>query len=156
MKVQVLFNEPWGIAVDETYVYVADTWNHRIQKFTLEGDFVDSFGMSGSPSAENGDEGLGLFFGPRSIVLLDDNRLLVTDTGNHRMQILDRDGIPLQQVGGFGNQLGQMNEPVGISLGPDGSVFLADTWNGRVQQFSAELFANKRMACRCLGWHIDQ
>jgi uncharacterized protein (TIGR03663 family) len=135
------FNEPWGIAVDESYVYVADTWNHRIQKFTLDGDFVGSFGLSGSPNLESGDEGLGLFFGPRSIVLLDDNRLLVTDTGNHRMQILDRDGVALQQVGGFGNLLGQMNEPVGISGGPDGSIFLADTWNGRIQQFDANLLA---------------
>jgi len=135
------FNEPWGIAVDGDYVYVADTWNHRIQKFTHDGQFVDSFGSSGSPDVNSGDEGLGLFFGPRSIVLLDDGRLLVTDTGNHRMQVLDREGNFQYQVGGFGNDLGQMNEPVGISQGPDGIVYLADTWNGRVQQFSPELFA---------------
>lgn len=136
-----LFNEPWGIAVDETNVYVADTWNHRIQKFTLDGEFVAAFGASGSPSVESGDEGLGLFFGPRSIVLLDNNQMLITDTGNHRMQLLDRDGNALQQIGGFGNLPGEMNEPVGISLAPNGSVFLADTWNSRVQQFSADLFA---------------
>ena len=59
-----LFNEPWGIAVDDSYVYVADTWNHRIQKFTLEGDFVDSFGLSGSPSLESGDEGFRLVLWP--------------------------------------------------------------------------------------------
>ena len=134
------FNEPWGIAVDDEYIYVADTWNHRIQKFTLDGDFVASFGVSGSP-AEDNNNGLGLFFGPRSITLLADNQLLVTDTGNHRMQLLDRNGNFVQQVGSFGNQLGQMNEPVGISQGPDGSVFLADTWNARIQQFTPELFA---------------
>lgn len=133
------FNEPWGIAVDDAYVYVADTWNHRIQKFTLEGELVDVFGASGSPA--EGDPALGFFFGPRSIVLLDDNRLLVTDTGNHRMQLLTRDGEFLQPLGDFGNLLGQMNEPVGISQGPDGLIYLADTWNGRVQVFNSELFA---------------
>lgn len=135
------FNEPWGIAVSEEHVYVADTWNHRVQKFTLDGDFVDAFGASGSPDPESGDEGLGLFFGPRSIVLLNDGRLLVTDTGNHRMQVLDSEGNFEFQVGAFGNDLGQMNEPVGLGNGPDGYIYLADTWNSRVQQFSPDLFA---------------
>ena len=132
------FNEPWGIAVDDEFVYVADTWNHRIQKFTRDGRFVAAFGRSGS-AAESADGGLGLFFGPRSVVLLDDNRLLVTDTGNHRMQILDRDGNFLEQIGGFGSNLGQMNEPVGLSRAPNGSVFLADTWNGRIQEFLPDM-----------------
>ena len=57
------------------------------------------------------------------------------------MQVLDREGNFQYQVGGFGNDLGQMNEPVGINQGPGGFVYLADTWNGRVQQFSPELFA---------------
>jgi DNA-binding beta-propeller fold protein YncE len=133
------FNEPWGIVVDENFVYVADTWNHRIQKFSLVGEWVNAFGISGSPTDEN--RGLGLFFGPRSLTLLPDNRLLVTDTGNHRLQVLSRDGQFITEVGSQGPALGQVNEPVGLATGPDDSVYLADTWNGRVQQFSPELIA---------------
>ena len=133
------FNEPWGLAVDENFVYVADTWNHRIQKFTLDGQFVTLFGRSGAPGDEPDTNGLGLFFGPRDIVLLPDNRLLITDTGNHRLQVADRDGHFLSQVGNFGNVLGQFNEPVGLGAGPDGFVYLADTWNGRIQQFGPDL-----------------
>lgn len=133
------FNEPWGIAVDDQFVYVADTWNHRIQKFTLDGDLVGVFGQSGSPAPDGDAEGLGLFFGPRAITLIDGGQLLVTDTGNHRMQLLDRNGNFLRQIGQFGNQLGQFNEPVGIATAPDGSVYLADTWNGRIQQFNRDL-----------------
>jgi predicted membrane-bound mannosyltransferase/DNA-binding beta-propeller fold protein YncE len=131
------FNEPWGLAVDESHVYVADTWNHRVQKFTLEGEFVGAYGLSGAPSAE--DAGLGLFFGPRDVVLIGDDQLLVTDTGNHRLQLLDREGNFLSQVGGFGNQPGQFNEPVGLAVAPDGSIYVADTWNGRIQRLSADL-----------------
>ncbi|MCP4428274.1 MAG: hypothetical protein GY803_27615, partial [Chloroflexi bacterium] len=134
------FNEPWGIAVDDEFVYVADTWNHRIQKFTLDGDFVTLFGRSGSSSDEPDTNGLGLFFGPRDITLLPDNRLLITDTGNHRLQVADRNGNFLSIVGSFGNVLGQFNEPVGLGAGPDGLVYLADTWNGRIQQFDSNLF----------------
>jgi predicted membrane-bound mannosyltransferase/DNA-binding beta-propeller fold protein YncE len=133
------FNEPWGLVADEDFLYVADTWNHRIQKFTLDGEWVNSFGISGS--ASDSDSGLGLFFGPRSLTLLPDNRLLVTDTGNHRMQVLDREGQFIAQIGSFGADLGALNEPVGLATGPDGSVYLADTWNGRIQRFSPELIA---------------
>jgi len=142
------FHEPWGIAVDEAFVYVADTWNHRIQKFTLAGELVGVFGRSGAAADDPDSGGLGLFFGPRALVLLDDNRLLVTDTGNHRLQVLDREGAFLQQVGTLGGALGQLNEPVGISRAPDGSVFLADTWNGRIQQFSPDLFVMN-------SWFVD-
>lgn len=132
------FNEPWGLAVDEAFVYVADTWNHRVQKFTLAGGFVGAYGQSGSLDAAG--DNLGLFFGPRAVVLLPDNRLLVTDTGNHRMQVLTRDGTFLQQVGSFGSQPGQLNEPVGLAVANDGTIYLADTWNGRIQQFLPEFF----------------
>ena len=130
------FNEPWSLAVDDQYVYVADTWNYRIQKFTTAGELVDVYGRNGSPS-EN-DPALGQFYGPRDILLLDDNRLLITDTGNHRLQIMDRDGNFLDSVGQFGSQPGQFNEPVGLARGPEGSVYLADTWNGRIQQFTSD------------------
>ncbi len=135
------FNEPWGIVADETAVYVADTWNHRIQKFALDGTWLTSFGISGSPTED--ETGLGLFFGPRSLTLLPDNRLLVTDTGNHRMQMLDRDGQFLAQIGSAGAALGFLNEPVGLATGSDGSVYLADTWNGRIQKFSPDLIAQE-------------
>ena len=133
------FNEPWGIAADDEFVYVSDTWNHRIQKFSHDGELVGSYGQNGSPFDEN-DPGLGLFYGPRGISLINDNRLAITDTGNHRVQIMDRDGNFLSSVGSQGNQPGQFNEPVGITNAPNGNLYLADTWNGRVQELSPDIF----------------
>ncbi|MDT8307748.1 MAG: TIGR03663 family protein, partial [Anaerolineae bacterium] len=123
------FNEPWGIAVDDEYVYVADTWNHRIQKFTLDGELVTTFGELGMLADVGTDSG-GFFFGPRSVALLPENQLAVTDTGNHRIQVFDRDGTFLRIAGSQGPQLGQLNEPVGMATG-GGWLFLADTWNAR-------------------------
>jgi predicted membrane-bound mannosyltransferase/DNA-binding beta-propeller fold protein YncE len=141
-----MFNEPWGIAIDEAFVYVADTWNHRIQKFTLDGGFLTTFGQLGMLADVGADSG-GFFFGPRSIALLPDGRLAVTDTGNHRIQIFDRDGNFLRIVGSQGPQPGQLNEPVGLDSGA-GQVFLADTWNARVQRFTEEFIP-------VLQWPID-
>ena len=120
-----------GLAVDEDgYVYVADTWNHRIQKFTADGDFVTSWGVYGQ--AETGDA----FWGPRDIVINEDGQLMITDTGNKRIAIFTRDGSFVGQFGEAGYQAGQMDEPVGLAISPvDGSLFVADTWNQRVQVF---------------------
>lgn len=140
------FNEPWGIAVDDSFVYVADTWNHRVQKFTLDGELVTTFGQSGT-TAELGAESGGFFFGPRSIALLPDDRLAVTDTGNHRLQIFDRDGNFIRVAGGAGAQAGLFNEPVGLARSDNG-VYLADTWNARIQLLTTELSP-------VLEWPID-
>ena len=142
-----LFNEPWGITVDDEFVYVADTWNHRLQKFTLTGELVKVIGQSGNVVELGADSG-GYFFGPRAIVLLPDNQLAVTDTGNHRLQIFDRDGNFVQQVGSQGTLPGQFNEPVGLAVSGDGLLYLADTWNGRVQRFDASFFPS-------LEWPVD-
>jgi DNA-binding beta-propeller fold protein YncE len=131
------FNEPWGIAVDDRFVYVADTWNYRIQKFTYDGRLLGVFGQNGSPFED--DPGLGLFYGPRDIALVDDGRLAITDTGNHRLQLMDRDGNFLDSAGGPGSLPGQFNEPVGLTTGANGNVYVADTWNGRIQELTPDL-----------------
>lgn len=48
-----LFNYPTGIAIDEEgYVYVSDTLNQRIQKFTPDGSFVTMWGEEGYGAEE--------------------------------------------------------------------------------------------------------
>ena len=132
------FNEPWGVTVDPSgNVFVADTWNHRIQKFTAEGEFVLSWGQLGQVQAYD-PAGNGLFYGPRGIAAGPDGNLYVTDTGNHRVQVFNADGIFLREFGGAGNQPGQLSEPVGIAINDIGEVFIADSWNRRVQVFSTE------------------
>ena len=124
------FNEPWDVAVGpDGSVYVADTWNHRIQRFTAEGEYLSSFGsfgQTGEPSA---------FWGPRAIAIDNDGRLFVADTGNKRIAIFDAEGNSIGQFGGFGLQLGGLDEPVGIDLDAEGRVYVADTWNQRIQVF---------------------
>jgi uncharacterized protein (TIGR03663 family) len=132
------FNEPWDVAVDQLgYVYVADTWNHHIQKFTANGEFVLSWGRLGQTQAYD-PAGNGLFYGPRGIAVGPDGSIYVADTGNHRVQIFNAEGVFLSEFGGAGNQASQMSEPVGIAVSDTGEVFVADTWNQRVQVFSPE------------------
>ncbi|CAG0927482.1 partial Serine/threonine-protein kinase PknD, partial [Planctomycetaceae bacterium] len=129
------FNEPWGVAVaPDGSIYVADTWNNRIQHFTADGAFINSWGAQGDSGGQaTGSEGL--FYGPRSVAVDANGRVLVADTGNKRIQVFDKDGQFITQFGGGGLDQGRLDEPVGVAVGPQGNIVVADTWNGRVQIF---------------------
>lgn len=129
---------PTGIAVGpDGIVYVADTWNHRIQKFSPDGKFLTKWGRyvslrQGETSGEAG------FYGPRGVVVDREGNIYVTDTGNRRVMVFDSTGRLIRQFGSFGNGAGQFNEPIGIAMDQAGNLLIADTRNQRVQRFSPE------------------
>ena len=57
--------------------------NHRVQVFTLDGDFVRIIGRQGS--------GVGEFKRPLGIALDDFGNVVVVDEGNNRLQIFNSD-----------------------------------------------------------------
>ena len=126
-----LFNEPWGVAVapDGSAVYVTDTWNYRVQKFTPDGKFIKMWGYFGQGEKPEA------FWGPRGIVVDAKGDVFVADTGNKRIVVFDSNGNGITQFGGAGLDPGEFDEPVGITLDAAGKVYVADTWNQRVQVF---------------------
>lgn len=124
------FNEPWGVAAspDGRFVYVADTWNHRIQKFTISGIFLKAWGNFGQ------DDQPYSMWGPRDILVDNEGNVFVMDTGNKRIKVFDADGNFITKFGEFGFELGQFDEPVGMALDRQlGRLYVADTWNQRIQ-----------------------
>jgi uncharacterized protein (TIGR03663 family) len=127
------FNEPWDVAVGlDGSVYVTDTWNHRIQQFTAEGEFIRTWGYFGQAEAPEA------FWGPRALAIDARGRVYVTDTGNKRVVIFEADGTYVAQFGTAGFDPGQFDEPVGLAIDADGLVYVADTWNQRVQVFQPD------------------
>lgn len=132
---QGLFDGPTNVAVsweERPYIYVADTGNDRIQKFTVDGTFVLEFGNSGPDSIRLGS--------PTGLVSIPDGRILVVDSGHHRIQVFDWDGGFITSWGRQGNGPGEFNSPIDICRFKDyedkpARIGVSDYDNNRVQVF---------------------
>jgi DNA-binding beta-propeller fold protein YncE len=81
-------------------------------------------------------------FGPRGLDIDLAGNLLVADTGNKRLLLFTPNGEIIQQVGGGGVILGRFDEPVDVAVDPaDGSIYVADAWNRRIQKLNSSLEA---------------
>ena len=141
------FVEPWGIAVDgDGNILVADTWNHRIQKFDSVGKFLLQWGVTGVAA-----DGLDRMWGPRDLAVAPDGKIYVTDTGNKRVVAFSSEGKGLFEFKASGDA--KLDEPVGIVVGPNGNVYIADTWNTRVAIFTPD--GNYVSSFLVQGWKSD-
>ncbi len=127
------FNEPWGVAVaKDGSVYVTDTWNHRVQKFSADGKFQTMWGYFGQAEKPEA------FWGPRGVAVDAAGQVYVVDTGNKRVVVFGPNGEPVTSFGTAGFDPGQFDEPVGVALDSKGNVYVTDTWNQRIQVFQAD------------------
>jgi sugar lactone lactonase YvrE len=101
-----------AVAADGT-IAVADTGHKRIVIFTPgdQGLRVDVIGSEGSEP--------GQLVEPVGLTWLDDRRLLVCDTGNRRLQVLDRRGRALEVVALPGGWSDFYSRPQVVALAPD-------------------------------------
>ena len=67
-------------------MYVADTGNHRIQKFSPSGQFLAKWGSEGSDDAQ--------FVFPIGVAVDGAGDVYVTDTGNDRVQVFTQVNAP--------------------------------------------------------------
>ena len=111
------FYEPWGVAVDGSgNIYVADTWNGRIQVFDGQGNFLRKWGAFAIASGDGGDPNA--LFGPRGLAFDLDGNLVVADTGNKRIVRFRPTGEFVDQVGGGGVVAGRFEEPTDVGVDP--------------------------------------
>jgi len=134
------FRYPHGIAVGVDggveYVFVLDSGNHRVQKFTTAGVFMSKWGSRGTGNGE--------LEWPLAIACdnstPDELHIFVADTGQfrdpnviyggHRVQKFTGAGVYETQWGGWGTTDGLFHCPSGITTDANGDVFVVDTRGG--------------------------
>jgi tripartite motif-containing protein 71 len=121
---------PLGVTVNsEGNVYVADTLNHRIQKFDSNGKFLLKWGSEGSEGSH--------FKRPMGIIVDTSGNVYVADSGNNRVQKFDSNGKFLLKWGAKGSEDGQFYEPRGAAVDSAGNVYISDSFNYRIQKFDS-------------------
>ncbi|HOW32846.1 MAG TPA: 6-bladed beta-propeller [Methanoregulaceae archaeon] len=122
------FSSPLGIASDQAgNVYVVDSNNHRIQKFSSSGTFLTEWGSLG--------EWNGFLQYPAGITVDRDGTVLVTDAGNNRVQVFTDEGMFINAWGSDGVGDGEFWYAEGIACDSEGNVYVVDHGNHRVQKF---------------------
>lgn len=131
---------PRGIDIGpDGYIYVADSGNNRIQKFSPTGEFVASFGSYAS-ILESEAPG-GTMSQPWDVAVSEDGSIFVADTFNHRIQKLNADGKFIKMWGIFaqGSDAESMWGPRAIEIDHNGNLLVTDTGNKRVLVFDQDL-----------------
>jgi len=123
------FDNIGEIAVDGSgYVYVADRFNNRIQKFKADGTYVSQWGKWG--------HGNGEFVFPTGLAIDTSGSVdyvYVADQFNHRIQKFKTDGTYVAQWGSQGTGVGEFDSPQAVAVDKNGVVYVADSGNDRIQ-----------------------
>ena len=103
---------------------VADTGNNRIAIYEVNGAQAKLVGEL---------KGLA---GPEGVAVAPDGRVIVTNTRNANLSVF-RDGKLERTVGGYGSRDGEFANPHDVEAAADGSIWVVDSGNDRVQVFDA-------------------
>ncbi|HEY5045203.1 MAG TPA: hypothetical protein VII53_05045 [Solirubrobacteraceae bacterium] len=127
------FSAPTGISVDSSgNVYVADSGNNRVEKFSSQGVYLSQITAS-DPSCVQA------FLDPTAVALAPaSGTLYVADTGNNRVVKVDPatglcDGVFDSSIAASGT----FNGPSGIATDSAGTIYVLDSGNARVEKFDS-------------------
>jgi DNA-binding beta-propeller fold protein YncE len=142
------FVRPHGIFIGpDDIVYCTDDFDHTVRAFTPEGRLLLTLGSRGQPS-DTGATSVDYrtirhagppFHFPTNLALGPSGDLFVADGyGNARVHRFAPEGRLLLSWGEPGSGPGQFHVPHGLAVDVEGTVYVADRENSRIQLFSAE------------------
>ncbi len=122
------FAKPTFLAVDaDGNLFVADTWNNRIEVFDADGKFVRTFGKAG--------DGPGYFARPKGIAIDCDGHVWVADAVQDRLQVFTPEGHLLAYLGGHGMLPGQFESLINVTIDKNNRVITTEQLAPRAQFF---------------------
>ncbi len=134
------FEELSDVEVADGYAWVGDAENNRVQLFNEEGEYVTSFGKEGTGEGQ---------FHTRSwirVAVAPNGDVWVTDSGNDRVERWNAGSfetspytpIYKSSFGKEGTGNGEFKYIGDVAIAPDGTLWVVDIQNNRLQHFSAD------------------
>ena len=121
-----------GIAVNtEGLLVVTDNSGHCVYVFDKNGDCLRKTGGKGSNTGE--------FQYPNGISFLNDNEVLIADSGNYRLQRLNiQTGTVVKSYGKKGRKRGEFSWPIDVTVDDEERIVVTERDNNRIQVMSKE------------------
>ena len=143
---QARLNFPTAVVVDrQGNVYIADTMNHRVRVVEAGTGIITTIAGVGQPRY-GGDGGPAIAAGlnePAAVALNGRGMLYIADQSNNRVRSVDLATGHIRTVAGTGTAAyngdgiaateAALAGPSGLACGEDGTLFIADTFNGRIR-----------------------
>ncbi|MFD0961135.1 S-layer homology domain-containing protein [Paenibacillus chungangensis] len=126
------FIYPESIALDQQgMLYVYDYGNHRVQKFTGTGEWVDSWELISGSAPGEADY-------ISDMAIDGDGYIYVQDYSENRIQKFDHQFNYVTSWGEEGAAPGQFKDMYGLVLDSEGDLYSLDRGNNRIDKFDAE------------------
>ena len=140
------FRNPLGIDIDTSgHVWVADSGNHRVQKFDSKGRYIAGISI---PSKNDHPAD------PTDVAVDDSRRrCYVVDNDNHYILVYDLATLKLTKTyGGPGTDKGAFRYPFLMTLDKQGKLYIVDVINTRVQVLDAD----GKLVAVIGGWGVEK
>jgi YD repeat-containing protein len=114
---------------------------------TVVGNSISTVAGGGSSLGDGGPATDARFYLPHTMAVAPDGSLYIADAGQHRVRRIDPDGI-ITTVAGTGSAgssgdggpatSAQLYSPIGVDLGPDGSLYIAEYYGHRIRRVTPD------------------
>jgi streptogramin lyase len=144
-------NEPHSIGLDQRGdVYICDVRNHRIRKVDMKTSMISTFAGNGErkPTPDGAPFGTSPLHGPRALDFDKDGNLWVALREGNAVLKLDVAKGTAHHIAGNGKKgfIGDggpakeasLNGPKGLSVAPNGDVYIADTENHAIRRIDGK------------------
>ena len=116
------FNSPQGIAIHGDMMYVADRYNHRIQKMTTGGQFLQAFGQG---------QCAGLCIDPP-------RGRIIAANGQSTVLVFNMEGSLVHSISGAVTGNASFHCPHGVAVDPQGNIHVAARKTSAVKVFTSD------------------
>ncbi len=141
--------DAYDVTIDKAgALYITDWTSHQVHKISKDGTVVTVAGTGTSGSTPDGGPANQAQLHSPAVTLLDAaGNIYISDSGENHIRKIDKNGIIRTIAGtgtaGFAGDGGlatsaQLNEPNGLALAADGTLYVADYSNQRIRRISPD------------------